>query len=143
MLYTDKENDLVILKAEAKGLPTVRIGDIAKATIGEKVYVISSPQGLENTISDGILSGIREIDAKRKILQITAPVSSGSSGGPVFNNNGEVIGIATFLIEEAQNLNFAMPVNLIKHKLQAKKTTALKDSALGDYKKTPIMHQYK
>lgn len=82
------------------------------------------------------MSGIREIDPKRKILHITAPVSKGSSGGPVFNKNGEVVGIATFLIEEAQNLNFAMPVNLIKDKISVKKVTALNDTEIEDYKKT-------
>jgi len=136
LILTDKENDIVILKIKGEKLPTVKLGDIEKANIGEKVYVISSPKGLENTISEGILSGIREITDKRKILQITAPVSSGSSGGPVFNKNGEVIGIATFLIEEAQNLNFAMPVNLIKDKISSKKVTALKESEIEDYKKT-------
>ncbi len=135
LLHTDKENDLVILKVKGVNLPIVKLGDIQKATIGEAVYVISSPQGLENTISDGILSGIREITPERKVLQITAPISPGSSGGPVFNKNGEVIGIATFLIKEAQNLNFAMPVNLIKNKI-GKKVTALKDSGIEDYKKT-------
>jgi S1-C subfamily serine protease len=136
LIHTDKENDLVILKIKGEKLPIVKIGDIEKANIGEKVYVISSPEGLENTISDGILSGIREIEGtNKKILQITAPVSKGSSGGPVFNKNGEVIGIATFLIEEAQNLNFAMPVNLIKNKIDSKKITALKDSTIEDYKK--------
>jgi len=136
LIYADKENDLVILKVKGVNLPTVKLGDIEKANIGEKVYVISSPQGLENTISDGLLSGIREITSDKKILQITAPVSKGSSGGAVFNKDGEVIGIATFLIEEAQNLNFAMPVNLIKDKIGSKKVIALKDSALEDYKKT-------
>ena len=104
--------------------------------IGEKVYVISSPEGLENTISDGILSGIRELTSDKKILQITAPISSGSSGGPVFNKNGEVIGIATFLIKEAQNLNFAVPVNLIKHKIGSKKVIALNVAIVGDYEKS-------
>lgn len=136
LIHIDKENDIVILKAKGRNLPLVKIGDIGKVNIGDKVYVISSPQGLENTISDGILSGIREIDPKREIFQITAPVSSGSSGGPVFNKNGEVIGIATFIIEEAQNLNFAMPVNLIKNKIESKKITALKDTAIEDYKET-------
>ena len=136
LIHADKENDIVILKAKGEKLPTVKIGDIRKAIIGEKVYVISSPEGLENTISDGILSGIREITSDRKVLQITAPVSSGSSGGPVFNKNGEVIGIATFIIEKAQNLNFAMPVNLIKDKIKNKKITALKESDIEDYKKT-------
>lgn len=102
----------------------------------ERRSIISSPQGLENTISEGILSGIGKIDTKRRILQITAPISEGSSGGPVFNKNGEVIGIATFLIKEAQNINFAMPINLIKDKISAKKVMALKDAVIKDYQKT-------
>jgi tetratricopeptide (TPR) repeat protein len=136
LLHIDKENDIVILKAKGEKLQTVKIGDIEKLSIGEKVYVISSPKGLENTISEGILSGIREIDPKRKIIQITAPVSEGSSGGPVFNKNGEVIGIATFLLKEAQNLNFAMPANLIKYKISATKVIALRDAEIEEYEKT-------
>jgi tetratricopeptide (TPR) repeat protein len=136
LLHIDKENDIVILKAKGKNLKTVKTGDIEKLAVGEKVYVISSPQGLENTISDGILSGIREIEPERKILQITAPISKGSSGGAVFNKNGEVVGIATFLIEEAQNINFAMPVNLIKDKISVRKVIALKDAEIKDYKET-------
>jgi tetratricopeptide (TPR) repeat protein len=136
LLYIDKENDLVILKADDKNLPTVKLGDANKVGIGEKVYVIGSPQGLENTISDGILGGIREIGTNVKIFQITAPISEGSSGGPVFNKNGEVIGIATFIIKEAQNLNFAMPVNVIKDKISIKKAIALQDAGIEDYTKS-------
>ena len=136
LLHIDKENDIVILKATAKELPIVKLGDIDKTEVGENIYVISSPLGLENTISEGILSGKREIDPKSKILQITAAISEGSSGSPVFNKNGEVIGIATFILKEAQNLNFAIPVNLIKDKISAKKITALKEAGIEDYKKT-------
>jgi len=136
IIYIDKENDLVILKAKAKALPAVRLGDIAKVSVGEKVYVIGSPQGLENTISDGILSGIREVDPKRKIIQITAPVSEGSSGGPVFNDNGEVIGVVTFLIKESQNLNFAMPINVLKSRIADKKVTSFQKAQIGEYQKT-------
>ena len=136
LIFTDKENDLVILKARAKNMPVVKLGVIEKANIGEHIYVISSPVGLENTISDGLLSGIREIDEKRKILQITAPVSPGSSGGPVFNRNGEVIGVVTMLIKEAQNLNFAMPVKLIKDKIRSKRVTEIKGSGVEDYERT-------
>jgi len=132
LINSDKEKDLVILKVKGENLPTVRLGDIEKENIGEKVYVISSPKGLENTISDGILSGIREISPWKKILQITAPVSPGSSGGPVFNDRGEVIGVATLIIKEAQNINFAMPVNLIADKISGKKITGLKDSKIED-----------
>ena len=114
VLYVDLDNDLALLKMEGTGHPTVRVGNADALLVGEKVYAIGSPQGLENTISEGILSGVREIGAKRKILQMTAAISPGSSGGPVFNEKGEVVGIATFLIEANQNLNFALPVNLIK-----------------------------
>ncbi|HDZ62757.1 MAG TPA: tetratricopeptide repeat protein, partial [Nitrospirae bacterium] len=136
LIYEDKANDLVILKAKGEKLPIVKIGDIDKEIIGEKVYVISSPRGLENTISDGILSGIREITHDKKVLQITAPISPGSSGSPVFNKNGEVIGIATFLLEEAQNLNFAMPINLIVDKINNTKITKIKDSHMENYENT-------
>lgn len=136
LLYIDKENDIVILKVRAYNLPVVILGDIKKTKIGEKVYVISSPRGFENTISEGILSGIREIKKpKGKFIQITAPVSEGSSGGPVFNKNGEVVGIITFLIKGAQNINFAIPVILIKDKISAKKVVALKDAGIVYHEK--------
>ena len=77
--------------------------------VGERVIVIGSPLGLEKTVSDGIVSAVREIPRFGKIIQITAPLSPGSSGSPVVNLKGEVIGIATFQILEGQNLNFAVP----------------------------------
>lgn len=77
--------------------------------VGESVVVIGSPLGLEQTVSDGIVSAIREIPIFGKIIQISAPISPGSSGSPVVNLKGEVIGIATFQMIEGQNLNFAIP----------------------------------
>jgi tetratricopeptide (TPR) repeat protein len=71
--------------------------------------VYGSPLGLENTVSDGIVSAIRDIPDYGRIIQITAPISPGSSGSPVLNLQGEVIGIATFQMVEGQNLNFAIP----------------------------------
>ena len=77
--------------------------------VGEKIIVYGSPLGLENTDSDGIVSAIRDIPEIGRIIQITAPISPGSSGSPVFNIRGEVIGIATFQLSQGQNLNFAIP----------------------------------
>jgi len=93
--------------------------------VGEKVIVIGSPLGLEKTVSDGIVSAVREIPRFGKIIQITAPLSPGSSGSPVVNLKGEVIGIATFQILEGQNLNFAVPSERItKLELAKEKTLA-------------------
>jgi len=77
--------------------------------VGERVIVIGSPLGLEQTVADGIVSAVREIPAFGKIIQITASISPGSSGSPVVNMQGKVIGVATFQIVEGQSLNFAIP----------------------------------
>jgi tetratricopeptide (TPR) repeat protein len=75
---------------------------------GQDIVVIGNPLGLESTVSAGIVSAVRDIPAFGKILQITAPISPGSSGSPVINSKGEVIGIATLVITSGQNLNFAV-----------------------------------
>jgi Flp pilus assembly protein TadD len=142
VLYVDLENDIALLKISGTGYRTVRVGDAGALLIGERVYVIGSPQGLENTISEGIVSGIREVDAKRKILQMTAPISPGSSGGPVFNDKGEVVGIATFLIESNQNLNFALPVNLIQPALSKKDLVSPRNACQVDFTETAACYYY-
>lgn len=80
---------------------------------GERILVFGSPFGLELTVSDGIVSAIRDIPDFGNIIQITAPISPGSSGGPVVNMKGEVFGVATFQHLEGQNLNFAVPSAMI------------------------------
>jgi tetratricopeptide (TPR) repeat protein len=80
---------------------------------GERILIFGSPFGLELTVSDGIVSAVRNIPSFGNIIQITAPISSGSSGGPVVNLKGDVIGIVTFQMIEGQNLNFAIPGEMI------------------------------
>lgn len=77
--------------------------------VGERIIVIGTPLGLDKTVSDGIVSAIREIPGFGKIIQVTAPISPGSSGSPVISMKGEVMGVATFFIVAGQNLNFAIP----------------------------------
>ena len=114
----DKENDLAIVKVkEVKGtgidVPALLLGDSDAVQIGETIYVAGNPQGLEGTFSDGIISAIRGNTAD-KVFQMTAPISQGSSGGPVLNDKGEVIGISVATFRDGQNLNFAIPVNYLK-----------------------------
>lgn len=77
--------------------------------VGERVVVIGSPLGLEQTVSDGIVSAVRDIPEFGSIIQITTPISHDFSGSPVVNMKGEVIGVATFVMVDGQNLNFAIP----------------------------------
>jgi S1-C subfamily serine protease len=86
--------------------------------IGDDIMVAGSPQGLEGTISKGIISSIRKFDPyDYELIQISAPISEGSSGGPVVNSSGELIGISVSGMKEGQNLNFAVPVKYISHLL--------------------------
>jgi S1-C subfamily serine protease len=114
----DEENDLVLLRAQTGVEPDLEryLDPIAKplslaknnrGQIGDEVYVIGNPEGLEGTFSQGIISAFRGTD----YIQITAPISPGSSGGPVIDHYGEVIGVATSFSKEGQNLNFAIPVS--------------------------------
>jgi len=77
--------------------------------VGERIVVMGTPLGLEKTVSDGIVSAVREIPGFGKIIQVTAPISPGSSGSPVVNMNGEVVGVVSFFLAPGQNLNFAIP----------------------------------
>ena len=114
IVATDKDNDLAILNVTAHGVTPLLLGDSDTVKIGAKVYVAGNPKGLEGTFSDGLIS--RRENYPKKRLQMTAPISPGSSGGPVLNSNGEVIGISVAFhgAPDAQNLNFAIPSNYLK-----------------------------
>ena len=110
----DVEKDILILKIEAKKFPSIKIGNSKSLNIGQRVYAIGSPLGFENTISEGIISGLRSYEEYEKdFIQITASISSGSSGGAVVNDKGELIGISTLTAKEGQNLNFAIPIDAV------------------------------
>jgi hypothetical protein len=105
----DQEADLVIAATETPAGESVPIPLDAKLPeVGEKIVVIGNPLGLELTVSDGIVSALRTNQQAINFIQITAPVSSGNSGGPLLNMQGEVIGVATFQYRSGQNLNFCV-----------------------------------
>ncbi len=118
---TDTKNDLTLLKVTVPGIKPLQLGDSNNMRIGEKVYVAGNPKGLEGTFSDGIISRI-STQGNRKRLQMTAPISPGSSGGPVLNGKGEVIGVAFMTLIGGQNLNFAIPSEYVKALLDTNAT---------------------
>ncbi len=114
VLAVDGEGDLALLQVDvprglAPPLPLVR----SAPQEGESIVVIGNPYGLEGSVSNGIVSAVREIAGYGKIIQITASISPGSSGSPVVNMAGQVIGVATLQAAEGQNLNFAVPAERI------------------------------
>ena len=113
ILAVEENRDLAIIKVVGIDVPALSLGDSDTVQIGDKVYVAGNPQGLEGSFSDGIISAIRGGSAD-KFFQMTAPISQGSSGGPVVNEKGEVIGVSFATLHDGQNLNFAIPVNYLK-----------------------------
>ena len=110
VLAIDGEGDLALLQVDVpRPLPTALpiVRNVPQE--GESIVVIGNPFGLEGSVSNGIVSAVREISGYGKIIQITASISPGSSGSPVVNMAGQVIGIATLQAAEGQNLNFAVP----------------------------------
>jgi len=127
VLAVDAEGDIALLKidppaAQVRPLPL----DKTSPQEGESVVVIGNPLGLEGSVTNGIVSAVRDIPTFGRIIQITAPISSGSSGSPVVNMQGQVIGIATLQVTGGQSVNFAIPSERIAT-LQASTLMSLAD----------------
>ena len=110
----DQRRDLVSIKIKnSTGINWVNMRKSTNVKIGESVVAIGNPQGLSHSVSEGIISGKREFEKGVLVLQTTAPVSPGSSGGGLFDMDGKLIGITSFLHKGGQNLNFAYPTEFI------------------------------
>lgn len=118
-LAVDKKVDLVLLKVVSRNNIPIQFAT-ENDIVGQSIFVIGSPKGLPGTISDGIISGYRNFEGVN-LMQMTAPISSGSSGGPVLNVKGELIGISVSQLIEGQNLNFAIPKNYLIELIKNKK----------------------
>jgi len=111
--FANPEKDIAILKVPGRNLPALRLGDSDKIRAGQQVVALGSPLGLESSVSLGVVSGIRQLK-EGTFIQTTAPISGGSSGGPLLDMHGEVIGITARSAPEGQNVNFAIPINDVK-----------------------------
>src|SRR5258705_13648180 len=128
VIAVDAEGDLALLRVEA---PPNQVRplllDKTSPQEGESVVVIGNPFGLEGSVTNGIVSAVRDIPTFGRIIQITAPISSGSSGSPVVNMHGQVIGIATLQVTGGQSVNFAIPSERISQLQQTSSLMSLSD----------------
>ena len=122
VLGFSRTEDIAVLKIPAADLPVAPVPPLEdEVAVGERVVVVGNSEGLSNTVSEGIVSGIRTYDAdfiSGKPIQMTAPIFQGNSGGAVFNRFGELVGVPTWSLYgigslEDQNLNFAVPINAV------------------------------
>jgi S1-C subfamily serine protease len=105
----DIRRDIALIRVKVAGRPMLRFS-AGQPAVGSRAYVVGSPQGLEFTISDGLVSQIQSVDGSKQI-QFSCPASPGNSGSPLLNVRGEVIGVVSWRIVNGQNLNFATPTN--------------------------------
>ncbi len=112
-LADDQDRDIAVIKVSGKNLPVLTMADSDSLAVGDHVVAIGSPLGLENSVSDGIISGFREDSKGRSWVQTTAPASHGNSGGPLLTMDDKVAGVVTWKATAGENLNFAVPSKLI------------------------------
>ena len=110
--------DMALLTVNGVGEATIPLADGSDLRPGQRILAIGNPLGLERTVSDGLISAVRGIPGELQIIQITAPISPGSSGGPLLNLKGSVIGVTSASLSEGQNLNFAIGIETLKQFLQ-------------------------
>lgn len=134
VLARDPIQDFAVLKINARGLPTLTLGDSDGIALGQTAIAIGNALGeYRNTVSVGVISGLaREITAVapggrpqtiRGVIQTDAAINVGNSGGPLLNLNGEVIGINTAIVSGAQNIGFAIPINQVKPAIESVRKT--------------------
>lgn len=111
--HADTARDLCQIHVRNLPAPAVELGDSDQLVVGQRVYAIGNPQRLELTLSDGLISALRRDADQRNLvlIQTSAPISRGSSGGGLFDASGRLVGITTLVTREGQNLNFAIPIN--------------------------------
>jgi YD repeat-containing protein len=110
LLCVDRRNDLALIDVADEMVPALQVADRNSVSVGDEVFVVGNPEGLSGTFSQGQVSAFRE-EGKQKLIQITAPISEGSSGSPVVDRQGRVAAIAVGAARRGQSLNFAVPAS--------------------------------
>jgi hypothetical protein len=133
--YLDSVHDLAILKVEGLSAPAIPLSNVPNLSIGDKIYAAGNPQGLEGTFSDGIISSLRYSAGR---IQFTAAISQGSSGGPVVDEYGRVIGVTVSYLTSGQNLNFAVPTQLLQALIADVRSGKVKDALAAKSLPQPV-----
>jgi S1-C subfamily serine protease len=128
----DPDHDLALVKLKGITGKPLPLGNSSLLSIGDDIFAVGNPEGLEGTFSQGIVSSVRQNEGER-LIQITAPISHGSSGGPVLNNQGRVIGVAVGSLVAGQALNFAIPSAALSSMLANKQSLLSFSEALRLY----------
>lgn len=115
--HLDPRHDICQLKVENLGAPPLSLRDYSGLVVGERVYALGAPEGFDLTLSEGLISGLRRRGGTN-VIQTTAPISHGSSGGGLFDLEGRLVGITTYYIEDGQSLNFAIAAELASSLVQ-------------------------
>ena len=128
--YSDRRHDLCTLKIAKFNAPAVAVAPLSGVRVGQRVFAIGAPAGLALALSEGLVAALRGEDGKSQIIQTTAPISPGSSGGGLFDDSGRLVGVTTFglvdLARTNQNLNFALPAEWITEILDREKQRMVK-----------------
>lgn len=124
ILATDKARDLAVVRVEAFDVPAAALGNSNEVKAGAAVLLVGAPRGLEQSVSDGIVAALRLDSDGSRLIQTSAPASPGSSGGPLVDSSGHVVGVLTFSVTAGQNLNFAVPINYVRGILERLRTVA-------------------
>ena len=117
----DPPNDLALIRANGSGLPYALLGDSSGLRVGQLVIAIGNPLGFQSTVSTGVVSAtgraMRSLDGRliENVIQHTAPLNPGNSGGPLVDSRGRVVGVNTAIIAAAQGIGFAVPSNMARH----------------------------
>lgn len=124
----DEERDVMVLrvKGRARAIP---LASHNRVVMAQQVFALGNPRGLMATISEGLVSGVRKLNDDFLVLQVTAPIAPGSSGGPLFDKYGNVIGVATAGLSGGGDIGFGVPVRYVKDLLKAPKKISLKKFA--------------
>jgi len=123
VIAVDAHRDMAIIRIKAASLPALPLAESNDLEVGQTVYSVGNARGLQNTLQQGLVSALREVNGSR-LVQVSAFINPGNSGGPILDDQGRVIAIASAYVKDAENLGFAIPIDYLKGYLDSQEETA-------------------